>query len=64
MQEEIHPDHREDYIEGGENRLSRCDAAEFLRKIRGLDRHIERGKDDVSAFTPLSAGIHWFEVGS
>ena len=38
---EIHPDHGEDDAEGGENGLGWRDAAEFLRKIRGLDGHIE-----------------------
>ena len=59
---EIHPDHREDDAEGGKNGLGRCDAAEFLRKVRGLDGHIERGKDDVSMFLSSCVGIHVFKV--
>jgi hypothetical protein len=59
---EIHPDHGEDDAEGGENGLGRRDATEFLCKIRGLDGHIERGKDNVSTFLSSSVGIHVFKA--
>jgi hypothetical protein len=59
---EIHFDHCEDNAEGAENRLDRRDTAEFLRKIRRLDGHVERGKDKVSPFLSLDVGSHGFKV--
>jgi hypothetical protein len=57
-----HLDHCEDNAEGGKNGLGWCDAAEFLRKVRGFDGNIERGEDDFSTLLSLSVGGHGFEV--
>jgi hypothetical protein len=61
-QEEIHFDHCEDNAEGSKNGLGRRNAAELLRKVRGLDGHIERGNDNIPTFLSLIVGIHVFEL--
>ena len=63
-QEGIDFDHSEDNAEGAENGLGRRNAAEFLRKVRGLDGHIERGDDNISTFLSLIeiVGFHVLDV--
>jgi hypothetical protein len=61
-QKETHFYHREDNTEGTKHGLGWGDAAEFLRKIRGFDGHIERGENEFSTFLLSSVGVHLFEV--
>jgi hypothetical protein len=62
VQKETHSDHRDDNANGAKNNLGWRDAGDFLRKIQGLDGHIERGEDVRSTFLSLGVGFHGLKV--
>ena len=53
-----HSDHCEDNADGTKDSLGRSNAGKLLRKIRGLDSHIQRGENVFSTFRLGGVWIH------
>ena len=59
----MYPDHRQEGADGAKRGLSWWDARNILRKIQGIDGHIQGGENTVPPLRSLGSRIHGQKSG-